>query len=111
VASRAELLPDRFSSVLELSSSGRPNGPRAMFYVEASHQGYLQGPDAMPCIRHGGSAYIMAPERRVIVENSIVGAGVPLACAVAMANVATGNGKGVVVPLVACSLPVTPTAG
>jgi 2-oxoisovalerate dehydrogenase E1 component len=45
----------------------------------------------------GGSAYMMAPERRFIGENSIVGAGVPVACGVAMANVATGNGKVVVV--------------
>src|SRR5580693_9180042 len=34
----------------------------------------------------GGSAYMMAPERRFIGENSIVGAGVPVACGVAMAN-------------------------
>src|SRR5580698_416101 len=47
----------------------------------------------------GGSAYMMAPERRFIGENSIVGAGVPVACGVAMANVATGNGKVVVVSI------------
>jgi hypothetical protein len=49
---------------------------------------------------------MMAPERRFIGENSVVGAGVPVACGVAMATVATGNGKVVVVcigdPLVAC---------
>jgi 2-oxoisovalerate dehydrogenase E1 component len=45
----------------------------------------------------GGSAYMMAPERRFIGENSIVGAGVPVACGVAMANVAADNGKVVVV--------------
>jgi 2-oxoisovalerate dehydrogenase E1 component len=47
----------------------------------------------------GGSAYMMAPERRFIGENSIVGAGVPAACGVAMANVATGNGKIVAVSI------------
>jgi len=41
----------------------------------------------------GGSAYMMAPDRRFIGENSIVGAGVPIACGVAMANVASQNGK------------------
>src|ERR1700731_539177 len=41
----------------------------------------------------GGSAYMMAPDRRFIGENSIVGAGVPVACGVAMANVAANNGK------------------
>ena len=35
----------------------------------------------------GGSAYMMAPDRRFIGENSIVGAGVPIACGVAMANI------------------------
>jgi 2-oxoisovalerate dehydrogenase E1 component len=45
----------------------------------------------------GGSAYMMAPDRRFIGENSIVGAGIPVACGVAMANVAVGNGKVVVV--------------
>src|ERR1700690_4220115 len=38
----------------------------------------------------GGSAYMMAPDRRFIGENSIVGAGVPIACGVAMA--VSGNG-------------------
>src|SRR5580700_966358 len=47
----------------------------------------------------GGSAYMMAPERRFIGENSIVGAGVPVACGVAMANAVTGNGKVVVVSI------------
>src|SRR5580692_4739934 len=45
----------------------------------------------------GGSAYMMAPDRRFIGENSIVGAGVPIACGVAMANVASQNGKVVAV--------------
>jgi 2-oxoisovalerate dehydrogenase E1 component len=40
----------------------------------------------------GGSAYMMAPDRRFIGENSIVGAGVPIACGVAMANQISGNG-------------------
>jgi 2-oxoisovalerate dehydrogenase E1 component len=44
----------------------------------------------------GGSAYMMAPDRRFIGENSIVGAGVPIACGVAMANLAAGNGRVVV---------------
>src|ERR1700693_3699810 len=47
----------------------------------------------------GVSAYMMAPERRFIGENSIVGAAVPVGCGVAMANVATGNGKVVVVSI------------
>jgi 2-oxoisovalerate dehydrogenase E1 component len=47
----------------------------------------------------GGSAYMMAPERRFIGENSIVGAGVPAACGVAMANVASRNGKVVAVSI------------
>ena len=41
----------------------------------------------------GGSAYMMAPDRRFIGENSIVGAGVPIACGVAMANVAAQQWK------------------
>jgi 2-oxoisovalerate dehydrogenase E1 component len=45
----------------------------------------------------GGSAYMMAPDRRFIGENSIVGAGVPVACGVAMANLAADNGRIVVV--------------
>src|SRR5580704_4042823 len=47
----------------------------------------------------GGSAYMMAPERRFIGENSIVGAGVPVACGVAMANVASQNEKVVIVSI------------
>jgi 2-oxoisovalerate dehydrogenase E1 component len=47
----------------------------------------------------GGSAYMMAPDRRFIGENSIVGAGVPVACGVAMANVAANNGKIVAVSI------------
>ena len=46
-----------------------------------------------------GSAYMMVPERRFIGENSIVGAGVPAACGVAMANVAAKNDKVVVVSI------------
>ncbi len=47
----------------------------------------------------GGSAYMMAPHRRFIGENSIVGAGLPIACGVAMSNVAAKNGSVVVVSL------------
>lgn len=47
----------------------------------------------------GGSAYMMAPHARFIGENSIVGAGLPIACGVAMANVARGNGSIVIVSL------------
>jgi 2-oxoisovalerate dehydrogenase E1 component len=47
----------------------------------------------------GGSAYMMAPDRRFIGENSIVGAGVPIACGVAMANKISGNGRVVAVSI------------
>src|SRR5580658_9133032 len=47
----------------------------------------------------GGSAYMMAPDRRFIGENSIVGAGVPIACGVAMYNVASHNGNVVAVSI------------
>src|SRR3984957_20410022 len=47
----------------------------------------------------GGSAYMMAPERRFIGENSIVGAGFPIACGVAMYNVASHNGNVVAVSI------------
>ncbi len=47
----------------------------------------------------GGSAYMMAPETRFIGENSIVGAGTTIACGVAMANLATGNGNVVTVSI------------
>ncbi len=47
----------------------------------------------------GGSAYMMAPDRRFIGENSIVGAGVPIACGVAMANLISGNGQVVAVSI------------
>ena len=47
----------------------------------------------------GGSAYMMAPDRRFIGENSIVGAGVPIACGVAMYNVASHNGGVVAVSI------------
>lgn len=41
----------------------------------------------------GGSAYFMAPGTRFIGENSIVGAGFPIACGIAMANLHAGNGR------------------
>jgi 2-oxoisovalerate dehydrogenase E1 component len=47
----------------------------------------------------GGSAYMMAPHTRFIGENSIVGAGTTIACGIAMANVAAGNGRVVVVTI------------
>ena len=47
----------------------------------------------------GGSAYMMAPDRRFIGENSIVGAGVPIACGVALANQISGNGRVVAVSI------------
>ncbi|MGH9572255.1 MAG: alpha-ketoacid dehydrogenase subunit alpha/beta [Candidatus Acidiferrales bacterium] len=47
----------------------------------------------------GGSAYMMAPHARFIGENSIVGAGLPIACGIAMANVAKANGNIVIVSL------------
>jgi len=47
----------------------------------------------------GGSAYMMAPDRRFIGENSIVGAGVPIACGVAMANQLAGNRQVVAVSI------------
>src|SRR5258708_28004419 len=43
----------------------------------------------------GGSAYMMAPDRRVIGENSIGGAGVPLARGAALAHVVSPNWEGV----------------
>jgi 2-oxoisovalerate dehydrogenase E1 component len=46
-----------------------------------------------------GSAYFMAPEQRFIGENSIVGAGVPIACGVAMGEVAAGTGNVVIVSI------------
>ena len=46
-----------------------------------------------------GSALMMAPDRRFIGENSIVGAGLPIGCGVAMANVHAGNGRVVAVSL------------
>ena len=46
-----------------------------------------------------GSALMMAPDRRFIGENSIVGAGLPIGCGVAMANVHAGNGQVVAVSL------------
>ncbi len=45
----------------------------------------------------GGSAYMMAPHTRFIGENSIVGAGTTAACGVAIANLAQGNRRVVVV--------------
>ena len=47
----------------------------------------------------GGSAYMMAPHARFIGENSIVGAGLPIACGIAMANMSKRNGNVVVVSL------------
>lgn len=47
----------------------------------------------------GGSAYMMAPWTRFIGENSIVGAGLPIACGVAQANKLQGNGRVVAVSL------------
>jgi 2-oxoisovalerate dehydrogenase E1 component len=46
-----------------------------------------------------GSAYFMAPDQRFIGENSIVGAGVPIACGVAMSEVAAGSGNVVIVSI------------
>ncbi|MDO8280133.1 MAG: thiamine pyrophosphate-dependent enzyme, partial [Burkholderiaceae bacterium] len=46
-----------------------------------------------------GSAYFMAPEQRFIGENSIVGAGVPIACGVAMSLVQAGEGNVVIVSI------------
>jgi 2-oxoisovalerate dehydrogenase E1 component len=40
----------------------------------------------------GGSAYLSSPEHRFLGENSIVGAGVPIACGVALAARARGRG-------------------
>ena len=47
----------------------------------------------------GGSAYMMAPWGRFIGENSIVGAGLPIACGVAQANKLLGNNRVVAVSL------------
>ena len=44
-----------------------------------------------------GSPYVTAPERRFIGENSIVGAGGPIACGVALAAQVLGSGRVVVV--------------
>ena len=41
----------------------------------------------------GGSAYMMAPWTRFIGENSIVGAGVPIACGLALADKIASNGQ------------------
>jgi 2-oxoisovalerate dehydrogenase E1 component len=46
-----------------------------------------------------GSAYMMAPHTRFIGQNSIVGAGTTMACGIAMANVAAGNGRVVAVSI------------
>jgi len=46
-----------------------------------------------------GSAYLQAPHTRFIGENSIVGAGTTIACGVALANVAAGNGRVVIVSI------------
>jgi len=47
----------------------------------------------------GGSAYMMGAPARFIGENSIVGAGLPIACGIAMANLHKKNGNVVVVSL------------
>lgn len=47
----------------------------------------------------GGSAYFMAPDTRFIGENSIVGAGVPIACGIAIANLHAGNERIVIVSI------------
>ncbi len=47
----------------------------------------------------GGSAYMMAPWGRFIGENSIVGAGLPIACGVAQANKLLRNDRVVAVSL------------
>ncbi len=47
----------------------------------------------------GGSAYMMAPDTRFVGENSIVGAGTTIACGVALANVAAGNERVVIVTI------------
>lgn len=47
----------------------------------------------------GGSAYMMAPWTRFIGENSIVGAGLPIACGVAQANKLKRNNQIVAVSL------------
>ncbi len=46
-----------------------------------------------------GSPYLMAPDTRFIGENSIVGAGATMACGIALANLAQGNGRVVVVSI------------
>ena len=47
----------------------------------------------------GGSAYVMAPQHRLIGENSIVGAGVPIAGGVALAGQLRGSDRVVVVSI------------
>lgn len=44
-----------------------------------------------------GSALVTAPQRRFIGENSIVGAGLPIACGAALAAVASGSDRVVIV--------------
>jgi 2-oxoisovalerate dehydrogenase E1 component len=46
-----------------------------------------------------GSAFFMAPDQRFIGENSIVGAGVPIACGIAMAEVSKETGNVVIVSI------------
>lgn len=46
-----------------------------------------------------GSGMMMAPDRRFVGENSIIGAGVPIACGVAMAEVAVKSGNVVIVSI------------
>lgn len=44
-----------------------------------------------------GSALVMAPQKRFLGENSIVGAGLPIACGAALASVSEGSDRVVVV--------------
>src|SRR5690606_18743927 len=44
-----------------------------------------------------GSALVMAPQKRLLGENSIVGAGLPIACGAALASVSEGSKRTVVV--------------
>lgn len=46
-----------------------------------------------------GSAYLQAPHTRFIGENSIVGAAVPIACGIALANLHAGNNRVVIVSI------------
>jgi len=56
VASSAELLPGRFSSALELSSSRLPERAKGNVLFRSVGSGYLQGSDAMHGMRGGCAA-------------------------------------------------------